>query len=296
MTNFNLSFIILAMAVLISVNAQEKWSWSKAKNQKVVGYYPSANKKVYYTENDSEDYARRDREPTTRKPLPGELPNDDIDDYADDSETPPTKQNNPYPTGGGGAFQPGFGIQPGFGAQPPLGGGGGFNRFPQFGGSGTFPGILVGPGGPTGVIGRPQAQFPPQFPQQPGYGAFPGYNTQNFVGAGNTNYSPQYQPGYPTNPHQQQFGAGATPPQYPNVPYPQYTEGYGLLPFNQAPVNGFVPNQQNFNGVAGGFPSYPPNNYPNFDEYPRKSANVKASGGNGEKKIDDKVSKNLKSL
>ncbi|XP_061390003.1 uncharacterized protein LOC133325237 [Musca vetustissima] len=289
MRTLQLSVIILVMAAVV-VNAQDKWVWSKGKHQKAAGYYPSASKKVYYTEEgESENYARRDREPTTRKPLPGELPNDDIDDYADDSETPPTKQNNPYPTGGGGGGGVGP-LQPGFG-------GGSFNRFPQFGGgSANFPGILVGPGGPTGVIGRPQTQFP----QQPGFSGFPGYNTQNFVGAGNPGYNPQYlgqqQPGFAGAYPQQQFGAVAPPP--PQQQYPQFTEGYGLLGYNQAP-NGFGgPNPLGFNG--GGFPpNYPGGNgYPNYDEYSGKSANVKASSGaaGADKKIDDKVNKNLKRL
>lgn len=310
MSTFHLVLISLAFLAHL-VQAQDKWVWSKGRNQKVLGYYPSANKKIYYADNEPYARADRDREPTTKRPLPGEVANDDIDDYADDSDaSPPTRQNSPYLPGGlggsgfGGAVpgfggQPGFGVQPGFGIQP-----GGFNQYPQFGaagGAGGYPaaanpnGILVGPGGPTGVIGRPQTAYPSNYPGQVGYPGYPAYNTQNFAASANPGFAAGVASQYP----QQQFPGGLG--QYPGAqPYPQgshqFTEGYGLSPYAQP--NPTLP-QHSFSNGYPSYGNYPAGGggggYPGFqDEYvPQiraKSANVKAN----EKKIDDKVSKTLK--
>ncbi|KAM7355642.1 uncharacterized protein ACRADG_001641 [Cochliomyia hominivorax] len=293
MRKFQLILIFVVFSLSLCVG-EDKWVWSKTKaNQKVRGYYPSANKRVYYTE---EQYARadRDREPTTKRPVPGEPQNDDIDDYPDANDEP-TKQNSPY-------------IPPGTIGNPRFGGNfGGFGNFPQIGSG--FPlnppnGILVGPGGPTGVIGRPHVTYPAgvapsAFPAH--QGGYPGYAvTQNFPGVA-VNNNPGF-PGYnglgqypgqatypnPNNP--QQF-AGA---QYPGVQYPQqpqYTEGYGLANLNPG-LNtnpGFNVNPT-FNG------NFNPNYGFAYDEHPAqlegKSARVKAI----DKKVDDKVTKNLKKL
>ncbi|XP_017127574.1 glycine-rich cell wall structural protein [Drosophila elegans] len=111
------------------------------------------------------------REPTTRRPLPGEPENDEIEDYADvdptrtsDTPTVGTRQFNPY-GGQTNAGQFGGGVGGGV-----VGGGVG-------GGYGGNPGVLVGPGGPTGIIGRPQV-YPN--PYQPGFGGFSG--GQNGIG------------------------------------------------------------------------------------------------------------------
>lgn len=184
------------------------------------------------------------REPTTRRPLPGEPENDEIEDYADveptrSADTPNvgTRQYNPY------------------GGQPSAG------QFGGVGGYGGNPGVLVGPGGPTGIIGRPQI-YPN--PYQPGYGGFsgaqngiggypgvggyagfPGANVgtgytgypgnglglNQFPGNGQYPYGTSY-PGGDFNGNQ--FAAGGQFPgvgQYPGSPQfggPQYTEGYGL--------------------------------------------------------------------
>ncbi|XP_075159682.1 uncharacterized protein LOC142232863 [Haematobia irritans] len=292
---------ILSLTLVVSViGAQDKWVWTKSKNQKVLGYYPSANKKVYYTED---SYARadkdRDREPTTRRPLPGEVANDEIEDYNDENEQPPTRQNSPYLPGDNfGGAQPAYGAGSGYG---------GFNQYPQYGGPGgvgvgapgypghSNPGILVGPGGPTGIIGRP----PSGYPGQVSYPGYPAYNTQNFLGPTNPNtlYNGgvgQFAgPTYP-NTQQQQFGG----PQYPIAPSqqypvpvlpPQFTEGYGLSTYQ--PGNGYPTNvapQQNFNGYSG----Y--GGYPGLDEYVPQFREKSASVKNNEKRIDDKVVKNLK--
>uniref|UniRef100_A0A1I8PAM4 Uncharacterized protein n=1 Tax=Stomoxys calcitrans TaxID=35570 RepID=A0A1I8PAM4_STOCA len=303
---------ILSLAFFGSVvSGQDKWSWTKTKNQKILGYYPTANKKVYYAEA---PYARadrdRDREPTTKRPLPGEVANDEIEDYNDDNEQPPTRQNSPYLPGDTnypGATQPGFAAQDGYG--------GGFNQqYPQFAGAGggvgggggggaapgyPSPGILVGPGGPTGIIGRPQVphipQYPSPYPGQVGYPGYPAYNTQNFLGPANPIYggAAQYPaaPQYPNT--QQQFAAGSQYPIGPSSQYPaaspallphQFTEGYGLSTYPQPGVYQPSP-QQNFHGYAGyGFEEYTP-------QLRVKSANVK---NKYEKKIDDKLEKKLK--
>ncbi|XP_046807345.1 collagen alpha-2(IV) chain [Lucilia cuprina] len=305
------NILILTLLMLNVCYAQDKWIWSKAKsNQKVRGYYPLADKRVYYTED---QYARaeRDREPTTKRPLPGQPQNDDIDDYPDANDEP-TKQNSPYP--------------PGVIGNPRFGGNfNGFGNFPQIGavGGGGYPGnipngILVGPGGPTGIIGRPQGQYPagvapPNFPlPQNGYPGNP--VTPNFPGA-SVNSNPGYpgynglnngfgqypgQPSYanPNNP--QQFAGSAQYPQYPQQPqypgeqypqHPQYTEGYGLANLNPGfNVNPGLNVNPGFNG------NFNPNYGIGYDEYPAqvegKSARVKAI----DKKVDDKVAKNLKKL
>ncbi|KAH8386185.1 hypothetical protein KR200_009792 [Drosophila serrata] len=156
------------------------------------------------------------REPTTRRPLPGEPENDEIEDYADveptrsaDSPTVGTRQFNPY---GGQANAGQFGG---------IGGG--------YGGS---PGVLVGPGGPTGIIGRPPL-YPS--PYQPGYGGFTG--AQNGIG------------GYPG-------GYGGVGQTLPGAGFPGTTGGTG---FNGYPGNGLGLTQ--FPGTG----QYPYGSYPGGD-------------------------------
>lgn len=108
------------------------------------------------------------REPTTRRPLPGEPENDEIEDYVDADPTVTsspnvgTRQFSPYPNT--------------FPGQPVNGG-----QFPGQGGfGGGNPGVLVGPGGPTGIIGRQPYPYPNAY--QPGIGGFGG--AQNGLGLG----------------------------------------------------------------------------------------------------------------
>lgn len=295
MQKFNLILIFIAITVNICAG-EDKWIWSKTKsNQKIRGYYPLADKRVYYTEDQQYARADRDREPTTKRPIPGQPQNDDIDDYDE-----PTKQNDPY-------------SPPGAAGVPRFGGNfNGFGNFPQLGANfpGNAPnGILVGPGGPTGVIGRPQAAFPggvapSAFPlPQGGYPGIP--VNQNYPGV-SVNSNPgfpglgQY-PGQVAYPNTQQF-AGAQYPQtqfpgaqYPQAQYPQqpqYTEGYGLANLNP----GFNGNPNfNINPSFQGA-NFNPNYGFAYDEYPAqvegKSARVKAI----DKKVDDKVAKNLKKI
>ncbi|XP_064539901.1 elastin [Drosophila montana] len=128
-----------------------------------------------FKENDREASMRnahqnqQRREPTTRRPLPGEPENDEIEDYVDVEPTTTTapnvgtRQYNPYPNPFGG-----------FGGQPAIGG-----QFPGIGGGfgGGNPGVLVGAGGPTGYR-------PPLYPNayQPGNIGFGG--AQNGLGLG----------------------------------------------------------------------------------------------------------------
>ncbi|XP_053957030.1 uncharacterized PE-PGRS family protein PE_PGRS24 [Anastrepha ludens] len=209
----------------------------------------------------------RDREPTTRRPLPGQPQNDEIDDYPDEEvNTNVGTRNYPYPPFGNGQQ---FGI----------------NNYPSFGGiggpAGGGNGILVGPGGPTGIIGRPQPQYPGAFPAngfigQPGVGfpAQPGiFGGGNAGGSGyigpETGLSPgfggqfggagqfasgQYPAGgqYPiggqfevNGQYPGAFAAGGTQypggqaqgNQFPAAQYPsggpQYTEGYGFPAYIQ---------------------------------------------------------------
>eukprot|EP00099_Drosophila_melanogaster_P020588 NP_612085.1 uncharacterized protein Dmel_CG9192 [Drosophila melanogaster] len=155
------------------------------------------------------------REPTTRRPFPGEPENDEIEDYADveptrSSDTPNvgTRQFNPY---------------------------GGQTNAGQFGGLGGYngnPGVLVGPGGPTGIIGRPQL-YPT--PYQPGYGGFSG--AQNGIS------------GYPG-------GYGGVGQGLPGAGFPGASVGGG---FNNFPSNGLGLNQFPGNG------QYPYGSYPGGD-------------------------------
>lgn len=290
----------LIILTVISINlcrAEEKWIWSKTtNNDKVRGYYPSADKRVYYTED---QYARvdREREPTTKRPIPGQPQNDDIDDYSDTNDES-IKQNSPYIPNAVG--DPRFN--------------GNFNGFPQAAGypGNAVNGILIGPGGPTGIIGRPTNQYPGAVGQSPfpafGQAPYPGFNVgQNFPGIavntnpGFTNYNGlnnglgQYPGQQATYPNTQQFGGAAQYPQtqYPQAQYPasqfphqpQYTEGYGLANLNT-----------NFNINPAFNGNLNPNYGFGFDEYPAqlegKNAPVKAI----KKKVDDKLAKTGKKL
>ncbi|EDV96017.1 glycine-rich protein DOT1 [Drosophila grimshawi] len=228
------------------------------------------------------------REPTTRRPLPGEPENDEIEDYVDVQPTVSpnvgTRQYSPYPSGN---------PYGGFGGAQPNGG--------QFaGGFGGSPGVLVGPGGPTGVIGR-QPLYPNVyqngfgggqnglgFGQGQGHGlggypgsfgsfggatfpgvggGYPGAQQGQFAGAG-SQYPFGGFAGAGTNYNSNQFatpgGQYAGVGQYPVAQYggPQYTEGYGLASFGQGqpgvPVSGFGGNY----GAGGNFGS----NLFGFDE------------------------------
>lgn len=230
------------------------------------------------------------REPTTRRPLPGEPENDEIEDYVDAepavASTPSvgTRQFNPY--GGVGNSYGGITGQPTAGGQfaGPVG----------YGGGGGSPGVLVGPGGPTGIIGRQPFPYPVY---QPGFGGvgggFPGYfgnaglggsagypqvgaggnfagfngaqpgaglGLGQFPGASTGQYPFAGYPGAGTDFNSNQFAAPGAQQypglgQYPSNQYggPQYTEGYGLAGLNLGqPGAGLGPTGYGGNYGTGG--------------------------------------------
>ncbi|CAD7002643.1 unnamed protein product [Ceratitis capitata] len=160
-----LQIFIALSAVLCCVCAapeiEDHWVWSKRRNDAYSSRPLHDNTARYPSANERRNARARDREPTTRRPLPGQPPNDEIDDYPDeDVNTNVGTRNFPYLPFGSGHL---FGVN-----YPSLGGGIGSPI-------GNGNGILVGPGGPTGVIGRPPPQYPSGFPAngfagQPGVG------------------------------------------------------------------------------------------------------------------------------
>ncbi|XP_011179773.2 keratin, type I cytoskeletal 9 [Zeugodacus cucurbitae] len=256
--------ILIISAALICVafaeREDDRWVWTRRSNDKYQPrpFHDSSAK--YQGETLIRNARARNREPTTRKPLPGHPPNDEIEDYDDDVNTNVATRNYPYPPFGGQLFGTNY-------PYPNIGGG--------FGGAtGNGNGILVGPGGPTGVIGRPQPAYPGGYNGQPGVGfpAQPGvFGGGNALGAGgqfgqagagayagiDAGLTPGFggqfggvgqfaggQAGqYPVGgqyPIGGQYPGGAQYPgaqfqgnqfpsaQYPGAGGPQYTEGYGL--------------------------------------------------------------------
>ncbi|XP_017843033.1 glycine-rich cell wall structural protein 1.8 [Drosophila busckii] len=164
--------LIASLALLLSVASAEEWVW-RSYNRRERALRSKDIDRSGSIRNSLSLNNKLTREPTTRRPLPGQPENDEIEDYADAVEaTPPgntanvgTRQYSPYPDGNQ------FG---GFGAQP--------TNVGQFGGGFGVgsPGVLVGPGGPTGIIGR-QPLYPQ--PYHPGYGGF-GATGQSGLGLG----------------------------------------------------------------------------------------------------------------
>ncbi|XP_017138992.2 keratin, type I cytoskeletal 10 [Drosophila miranda] len=164
------------------------------------------------------------REPTTRRPLPGEPENDEIEDYADAVDPNRASQDTTTPNVGTRQYNP-------YGGQPKAGQFGGSGLSGGYGGS---PGVLVGPGGPTGIIGR-QPLYPS--PYQPGYGGFNG--AQNGIG------------GYPGGIYGGASGAGLQG--YPGASGAGYPGGSLGGAFGGYPSNGLGVGQ--FSGVGQQFPS-----------------------------------------
>lgn len=159
--------IICQLAIVSARSPEDHWVW-RTYSRRERAFHDKDIDRSGSLRKPNQNQLRR--EPTTRRPLPGEPENDEIEDYVDVEPTvttPPnvgTRQYNPYPSGN---------PYGGFGGQPASGG--------QFAGLGGFgggsPGVLVGPGGPTGIIGRPPVN-PNVY--QPGFGG-----AQNGLGAGN---------------------------------------------------------------------------------------------------------------
>lgn len=325
MNKLQVVFLYLAALICCACAAREDdgWVWSRRSDDKYQPRPFRENSARYQGEELKRNARTRNREPTTRKPLPGQPPNDEIDDYEDGVNTNVATRNYPYPPFGSGQL---FGTN----FYPNIGGG--------FGGAaGNGNGILVGPGGPTGVIGRPQPAYPGGYNGQPGVGlpAQPGiFGGGNALGAGGQFGQPgaggyagaeaginpvfggqfggvgQFAGGqggqYPVGgqyPIGGQYPGGTQYPgapfqgnQYPNTHYPgaggpQYTEGYGLA------------------ATGGGYPGYlqytvgSPFGYGNaFNDAESKNRKLQVEGKNVEllessklnkQQVDDKVNKGL---
>uniref|UniRef100_A0A1B0BAB3 DUF4794 domain-containing protein n=1 Tax=Glossina palpalis gambiensis TaxID=67801 RepID=A0A1B0BAB3_9MUSC len=175
---FSLSLLVMILSAFAVEEGQ--------RHLKILSLLPANLRGVFYA-----DPARaepREREPTTKRPLREEKLLDNIDDYENSTEQEVKEEeasriNNPYPLA----------------------------TNPRFIGFGNYPsnGILVGPGGPTGIIGRPQ-QYPNAFLNYPSID-YPNYNN-----------------GYLAATYPLHYGMHIS---YPNQLYPAqpfYTEGYGL--------------------------------------------------------------------
>ncbi|XP_058828141.1 uncharacterized protein LOC131688029 isoform X2 [Topomyia yanbarensis] len=187
--------------MLVSINAEEKWSWSK--NGEASGNRNPGNGNIgklnvrsdviEFQEpkrfNDGAKDFRQGRyevkESATRKPNPGRPLSDEFSGEVSGNKPSDYGLNQRFGGLNNGQYpiNP-YGINPGFGSGGPyFGGGGGIGYSNQgFGGGyggnfGGANGILVGPEGPTGIIGRPNK----------GYGGYPGggYPTGGFGPYGN---------------------------------------------------------------------------------------------------------------
>ncbi|XP_017484231.1 PREDICTED: collagen alpha-2(IV) chain [Rhagoletis zephyria] len=299
-----------------AVNEEDHWVWSRRSDtdRQSRPFHDEVSAK-YQGITLRRNARARDREPTTRRPLPGQPQNDEIDDYTDDEvNTNVGTRNYPYPPFGNGQL---FGT----------------NNYPGIGGIGnpvgSGNGILVGPGGPTGIIGRPQSQYPGGFPSngfigQPGVGyptqpgVFGGGNAvgNGFLGSesglnpgfagqfggagqypggqfgGSGQYPGGFAPGGTQYPGGQIQGNQFPAAQYPGGVGPQYTEGYGLA----------------YTG-GGGFPGYIP--YPGggrpfgygsiFNDNGNINRKLQAEGKSAKsskltEQVDDKINKAFKKL
>lgn len=250
----------LVMATTAAKSGEDHWVW-RSYSRRERAFRDKDIDRSASIRNSYDNKLRR--EPTTRRPLPGEPENDEIEDYVDAEPAVPstpsvgTRQFNPYGSGGNSFGGIGGQTAPGGQFAGPIG----------YGGGGS-PGVLVGPGGPTGIIGRQPFPYPSIY--QPGLGggvggypgffggaglggsaypavgaggSFPGFNGAQsgaglglgqFPGASTGQYPFAGYPGAGTDFNSNQFAApGAQYPglgQYPSNQYggPQYTEGYGL--------------------------------------------------------------------
>ncbi|XP_060655152.1 spidroin-1 [Drosophila nasuta] len=213
--------LCLTLCLLTSVTAksgEDQWVW-RTYNRRERAFRDKDIDRSASIRNSYDNKLRR--EPTTRRPLPGEPENDEIEDYVDaepnvsSSPTVGTRQFNPY---GNPSAYPG---------QPTAGG-----QFANPGGfAGGSPGVLVGPGGPTGVIGRQPYPYPGVY--QPGLGGFGG--AQNGLGFGS--YPGVY------------GGAGASA--YPGLGGAGNFAGAGLGATAYPGVGATYPGAGNFGGFSG---------------------------------------------
>ncbi|XP_037950364.1 spidroin-2-like, partial [Teleopsis dalmanni] len=255
----------------------DRWVW--ANHRRYERAEPNANLDRRGDKYRSELYEEvaREREPTTRRPIPGGAQNDEIEDYPE-NENPNvgTRNYNPYNPNNFNAGQvTGFNNYPN----------GGFAGPGASGVGSAANGILVGPGGPTGIIGRPQNQyFPPANGQYPG--GFPGQTGINFPQVGGFPGYPGQFPqlgfanaqggGLPGNNGIGQFAGG-----YPNqngLGFPQAQSGTNFYPGgfggqNGLPINGGQFPSAQYPGAqypGGQYPGvqYPGVQYPGEQQYP----------------------------
>ncbi|KAM8709623.1 hypothetical protein ACLKA7_016435 [Drosophila subpalustris] len=160
--------LLCQLAIVAAKSGEDHWVW-RTYSRRERGFRDKDIDRNAAINNSYDNKQRR--EPTTRRPLPGEPENDEIEDYVDadppvtNSPNVSTRQFNPYLN---------LNAFPG---QPTTGG--------QFGGQGGFvgnnPGVLVGPGGPPGIIGGHPYPYPNVY-QPSGIGGFGG--GQNGLGLG----------------------------------------------------------------------------------------------------------------
>ncbi|XP_062715207.1 spidroin-2-like [Aedes albopictus] len=219
-------FIALLLA---SINAEEKWSWSKNDNggnnggnnylssgsnsnrdtipdrtnvrSDVIQFQdakrPAADddRRRYNPQQDVRQGRYEVKETTTRRPSFGKPLSDEFSGEVNGPNKPNDfglNQRFGGPTNGQFPLNP-YGGNPGFGGANPYFGGGGFPQQGGFGGAGYGGGngILVGPEGPTGIIGRPYKGYPGGFSGAGGYGPYPGYGNQGGFGRPGGGYYPQ---------------------------------------------------------------------------------------------------------
>ncbi|XP_052897179.1 uncharacterized protein LOC128304087 [Anopheles moucheti] len=253
--------LLVICTIFFTATAQERWSWSGGGDgerhndvksntdrfnvrsdvlefQGVGSKAPTSNgKRNSFSERQSRYEVK---ETTTKRPSFSRPQNDEFSgEFGEGNQSNDFGFNQKF--GGGGLINGQFGPNP-YGINPGLQGAGGF---PYHGGNalggGYYPGqqhfgggygglgqgaggngILVGPGGPTGIIGRPYNRFP-----YGGHGYYPGGNVQHPYGGGFGNplfnghpggvFSPG---GYPSGGYfPQPFGPGGIGPR-PFGPFP----------------------------------------------------------------------------
>ncbi|XP_058458111.1 spidroin-2-like isoform X2 [Malaya genurostris] len=279
----------LFVVMLVSINAEEKWSWSK--NDAVVGNNNLGNGNndklnvrsdvIEFQEpkrfnDDIKDYRQgryEVKESATKKPYSGRPLSDEFSGEENSNKPSDFGLNQRFGGLNNGQYpiNP-YGINPGYGGGNPYFGGGGGIGYPQQGfggyyggaGYGGANGILVGPEGPTGIIGRPNKGYPGGYPGG-GYGPY----GNNFGGGygGHNGFSNQGGFGRPGG-FYPQAGIGG----YPGGGYYAGQGGYGPGQFGSGPfgVGQFGPGQ--FNPGQFGSGQYRPGGFgggpfgPQFDQ------------------------------
>nr|XP_040225911.2 heterogeneous nuclear ribonucleoprotein A3-like [Anopheles coluzzii]XP_040225912.2 heterogeneous nuclear ribonucleoprotein A3-like [Anopheles coluzzii] len=247
--------LLTIFAVILTVTAQERWSWSgggnndnsnNAKNDAdrynvrsdMLEFQGTGSQAAASNEKRNTLAVRKGRyevkETTTKRPSFSRPQNDEFSgEFGDGNQSNDFGFNQKF--GGGGLINGQFGPNP-YGIN--LGQQGGVGGFPfqggnALGGAGFYPGqphlgggygglghgssgngILVGPGGPTGIIGRPYNRFPyggaGYYPGGNGYPYGGGFGNPTFNGHPGGFFSPG---GYPSGGYfPQPFGVGGIGP------------------------------------------------------------------------------------